>query len=269
MCKYPILKGLSSFNWMKKVDWDDYILGKAIAISCGKCFNCRMKKFSKLKLKATAEIIFAKHRYKENLNVYFVTLTYDELNYEKNKSRYYVQELQKMFKRLRKLHWSLEEEKYLKYIFVSELGSKTNRLHHHGIIITNKDILPKKPGGKRIHNNYYYNNANISWKYGFHSITKVNLEDSNAVNKAVGYVIKYMLKTPLKVQVSKELGRKWIDLQTKEDGTFILNGFKFRNFWKKQLLTNEELIELNKQMFEDLKIKEQKNDLRTKREIKF
>lgn len=254
MCYYPKYKKLKGEGYGRWTTVDEFSKGNAIMIKCTKCFQCQIFRLYRLLSKLYCEL---KSRDLKKTYIYFITLTYDHQNYEALKNRYYLKNLQSMIKDWRRRN----NLKDLKYIITSELGGKTYRLHHHGLIIADKPFISPNSAGHKIHNNYYYNNQNIHWKFGFHSISEINTLDDVAIQKTFKYVLKYTLKSPLNNLVSKNIGRKWIDSNTDEDGYYVVNGHRFSNPWVKRFLTNQEIIENN--------LKYNQNNLKIKEKVTF
>lgn len=218
-CKKPnyrILKGQDYLKWGTVKDFQEK---RAIAVRCLKCINCKIARMqnwkNKLLLETTTTI-------KNNGHIYFITLTYDDKNISKTKDlNGEVAELQKMFKRIRKNNKNLK----MKYFFVNELGSNTGRIHHHGIIFSNINFLEKKSGGTRINHNYYYQNDNINWKNGFHSITKLEKQENKEYEKGISYVLKYLTKNPLGYLFSRKIGyEQMLKNADIEKGIYLVNG---------------------------------------------
>lgn len=237
--KYKILKGEKYNDWG---NIDDYKNNIAISLDCNKCINCKIKKMLKWKTRLLLE---AKETKKNNGHIYFITLTYNDLNIHKTQTENgNLWEIQKLFKRWRKNNKNLK----LKYFCVNELGEQKGRIHHHAIIFSNIDFLPKQPNGKRLGNHYYYQNKNINWENGFHSIAKINLEkDLNQSEATIRYVLKYLTKNPLNYSYSQKIGlNEMLKTGDKEKGIYIHKGniIKLPNY--KNLLPIDEIIRNNK-----------------------
>lgn len=258
--KFKIMKGKDYGRWSTV---EEFTKGNAIMIKCTKCYECRLFRMYRLLSMLFCEL---KSRDLKKTYIYFITLTYDQENYDDLKHRYYIKNLQNMIKDWRRRN----DLKNLKYIITSELGSKRYRLHHHGLIISDKPFIPPTSGGRKIHGNYYYNNSNIHWKFGFHTISEINTLDDVAIQKTFKYVLKYTLKSPLNTLISKNIGRAYIDQVTDKEGKFIVNGHVFQNPWVKRFLTNDEIIRNNLKYNKDnKKIKEKFTFYDDKEQIEF
>lgn len=164
-----------------------------VPVSCGVCIECRKQKKREWMIRLNEEI-------RNNKNALFVTLTfsneefqeiqkklkYKEPNYdEMNSMCYYA--LRHFMELIRKYN----QGKYPRYWFITELGEDFGRIHMHGIIWCNKELVSK-------------------WKYGYYYI-------GDYVNeKTINYITKYMLKIPEKhklfigkVMASKGIGAKY------------------------------------------------------------
>lgn len=259
--KYKILKGENYNTWGTI---DDYKNNLAISIECSKCINCKIKKMLRWKTKLLLE---SKTTINNNGHMYFITLTYDNKNIHKtNTENGNLWEAQKMFKRWRKNNKNLK----IKYFIVNELGEKTGRIHHHLIVFSNIDFLEKKPNGKRINKNYYYQNDNINWTNGFHSITKINTDKIEHAEKTINYVLKYLTKNPLNYSYSQKIGYQEMEKTADKDkGIFIHKGniIKLPNY--KNILPTDEIIKQNKLSNLYKSKKQGKENLKESKEIQL
>lgn len=257
--KYKILKGE---NYNKWGNIEDFKNNNAIALECGKCYNCRLKKMLRWKTKLLLE---SKTTLKNNGHIYFITLTYSDENIKKaftiEGNNY---EVKKMFKRIRKNNKDIK----IKYFYVNELGDKTGRIHHHLILFSNKDFLEKKPNGKRINKNYYYQNEKLSWKNGFHSITKIEKTTTKEIEASINYVLKYLTKNPLGYAYSQKIGYEEMEKTSdKEKGIYIYNGNILKLPSYKNNLTIDEIIKENKKSLERKKNINLNEPLKEQKEI--
>lgn len=97
-----------------------------IPVSCGKCIICKLRRVNDWVLRLGLEA-------ERSRSALFVTLTYKNENLTKtqrNLSTLVKKDLQKFFKRLRKI----TGQKDIKYYAVGEYGSITKRPHYHAII---------------------------------------------------------------------------------------------------------------------------------------
>lgn len=238
-CTNPIYKilGIKGKNWGTLQDYQN---NRAIKLPCNKCKQCKIAKMYKWVNRLTLEI---RNQKRNNGNMYFITLTYNNENLEKSKN--HIQELSKWIKRIRGHNKNLK----IKYFAVSEIGKEHGRYHHHIILFSNIDILPKQSGGKKLGNHYYYQNKKIKWNYGMHSIQKINIQlDNGKPEQVLKYVLKYIVKNPLSYQFSRKLGYEEMEKTRQEDGTFIYNGYKKKiPGAKAEYLTNKQLITKLKQ----------------------
>lgn len=261
-CKNPKYKILIGKDYNKWGTIKNYENNEAIKLKCNKCVNCKITKMLKWKTKLILESKTTKNK---NGHIYFITLTYDNENIKKTKTENgNIAEVQKLFKRIRKNNKNIK----LKYFCVNELGSNTGRIHHHMILFSNIDFLPIQPNGKKIKNNYYYQNENINWKNGFHSIAKIETGNINGTEATIRYVLKYLIKNPLNYIYSQKLGYEEMEKTAdKEKGIYIHKGniIKLPNY--KNILPIEEIIKENKkQNQQEIKING-KQDIRDKMEI--
>lgn len=256
--KYKILKGVEYNKWTNEERFKQ--AKDSIAISCGKCFPCRLKRMKKWETRLVLE---AASTIEKNGFIYFVTLTYDNPALTAAlATASYNYEVQKMFKRLRHHNPAAK----IKYFYVSELGDQTYRLHHHALIFSDIDILPKTSGGKLINKDYYYNTDKLTWNCGFHSVT--SLEHSN-FKPMIRYVIKYLIKQPLTYAFSRKIGyEKMQETANLDKGYFLLNGFMHKLPYSKNYFTNDEKIKLNRFVWSSQSNLVPREDIRAKKEIK-
>lgn len=137
---------------------------------------------------------------KNNKNALFVTLTFSNEEFQKLKEKLKYREpnydemnnicyyaLRHFMELIRKYN----QEKYPRYWFITELGEDFGRIHLHGIMWCNRELVNK-------------------WKYGYFYI-------GDYVNeKTINYITKYMLKIPEKhklfvgkVMASKGIGANY------------------------------------------------------------
>lgn len=104
-------------------------------VPCGKCPECIARRISGWSKRLLTEGMHSS-------SAYFITLTYDTYSVpitEKGFMQIDKKDLQKFFKRLRKLHNKKRYLRSLKYFAVGEYGGRTYRPHYH-IILFNADI---------------------------------------------------------------------------------------------------------------------------------
>lgn len=139
----------------------DKIQGIHIPVDCGKCPECIKKRTSQWSFRLRKEGDYSS-------SSYFITLTYDTQHVPITKNGYMTlnpEHVTLWLKRLRKI----SKEK-IKYYYVGEYGSNTNRPHYHMIIF----------------------NANIedietTWYYG-------SVHYGTVTGASIGYTLKYMIK---------------------------------------------------------------------------
>lgn len=235
-CEKPIYKFLKTKKYNQFAKIEDFQKKNAIQIACGKCKKCKISKMLKWKTRLYLE---AKEQIENNGNIYFLTLTYNEKNIKKIEKDINI-EVQKMIKRLRK---NFKDNK-IKYFNVTELGTKNGRKHHHILLFSKNNILPIQPNGKKINNNYYYQNEKLKWNNGFYSITKLTNEKKNIL-KTINYVLKYLVKNPLNYTFSKNIAKEQIEKIKNENETYIFNKNILKTAKYKNYETIEEKIEKN------------------------
>jgi len=131
-------------------------------VACGRCPECRARRVSGWSFRLMEEE-------KHSSSSYFLTLTYSNENVplsSQSRPSTCLVDLQKFFKRLRKVHGAVR----LKYFAVSEYGSQTNRPHYH-VILFNADV-------KRIQ---------AAWGLG-------EIHYGTVTGASVGYCLKYISK---------------------------------------------------------------------------
>lgn len=218
---------------------------KKIALDCGRCHQCKIKRLGKWKARLLMESYTAKEK---KWSLYFITLTYDEDSLKKMANFKSLEEVQKMFKRIRKNNKNLK----IRYFVVSELGKKLYRLHHHLILWASKDFLKKTSGGKLLYGKYFYQSQYLSWNLGFHSINKLVLDNQASIKKVINYLSKYMIKNVLSYSYSLALGKEYIDAHSIDGGQrYLLNGKIFDSPFYKRFLPYQEVIRLNKLKLEN------------------
>lgn len=147
-------------------------------VPCGKCYQCLLSKKYENVLKLHLESLDALEHDK---SLFFVTLTLtDEALYRQFTEFSDVPEdqgIRYVFKPLKNFLQSIKYDiKDLRYFIVPELGTKTKRLHFHGIFFTS---FP---------NQHFFDLFERKWKFGYGSIKQV---------RSIGafkYVSKYVLK---------------------------------------------------------------------------
>lgn len=151
---------------------------------CGKCQSCRG-------LRAASWTYRLLQEEKVSYSAYFITLTYDSnsVPVEAGKQVLRKSDLQKFFKRLRKMHSKVVESgKPIRYYAVGEYGGRFKRPHYHVIMFNARAELVDK-----------------CWKYG-------RVQFGDVCGASVGYTLKYISK-PGKNEfslMSKGIGEKYL-----------------------------------------------------------
>lgn len=196
-----------------------------VPAECGVCYECRKKRRREWMIRLSEEL--------RNGNIpLFVTLTIDDENLKRVKGSENTQAGQFV-------RWFLENvrsktKKSVKHFLVTELGETNGRIHMHGFIWANKELIKEK------------------WIYGFvHIGTFVN-------EKSINYMTKYMLKKSIdkefipKVFASKGIGRDYLKRKDAKNNTYKENGtnetYRFRNgsksylpkYYRNKIYTEEE-----------------------------
>lgn len=111
------------FKFVGHVKYDN-MLGSSswVQVPCGQCLECRIQQ---TRVWADRCVLEAK-QYQHN---YFITLTYDDINYPSNGSLS-KREAQLFIKRLRKRF----PDTKIRYLISGEYGDMTARCHYHGIL---------------------------------------------------------------------------------------------------------------------------------------
>lgn len=137
------------------------IKAESMPVDCGRCPECIAKRTSQwsFRLRKEAEV---------STSAYFITLTYDTEHVPITRNGYMtlrLSDVQKWLKRLRKI----SKEK-IKYYYVGEYGSKTNRPHYHAIIF-----------------NAEMEDIDTTWHLG-------QVHYGTVSGASIGYTLKYMCK---------------------------------------------------------------------------
>lgn len=149
--------------------------GQRFFFPCGKCAACINRRSNDLVLRALNEYSKAAHQ------GVFVTLTYSNEFLPNYPSKVH---LQNFFKRLRITLSRYTSFSTFKYLAVSELGSRTNRLHYHVLIFGVPFNLIYK--GKPANLSYL---VHAAWGMGFTDVSQLRSE------RGVIYTIKYTSKS--------------------------------------------------------------------------
>lgn len=178
-----------------------FLRDRQIYVPCGKCNICKLNYIKRWSARLCQESEFSDL-------VLFVTLTISDDNYKvEDESNLDIQKitLKNFFKRLRYYSNKLYT---FRYFAVSELGSKTGRLHYHTLIFF-KSSLDISNLILKIEDD-----INKSWTLGFHSSIKSN-------TKVISYLLKYEIKDIGKKHsvrlISKGLSSEFADKLSKQD----------------------------------------------------
>lgn len=186
-----------------------------VPVSCGRCIECRKKKRREWMVRLSEEL---RGSDKPPL---FITLTIrDEELYKVvgNDNQKATQFVRWFLEKIRK-----KTGKSIKHYLVTELGEEKGRIHLHGFLWANEELIREK------------------WTYGFiHIGTFVN-------EKSINYMTKYMLKQSIdksfipKVLASKGIGKKYLERIDAQNNKFKENDtnetYRFRNGTKMYLPT--------------------------------
>lgn len=138
---------------------------------CGRCPDCLKRRVSGWSYRLRKEG-------QRSDTAYFITLTYDT-NHVPISGRGFMtlkkSDVQKFFKRLRKLHTKNGKQSKISYYACGEYGGQTNRPHYH-LIIFNADLR----------------DIEKSWSLG--SVPIGGLHCGTVSDASIGYTLKYMCK---------------------------------------------------------------------------
>lgn len=147
-----------------------------MAIACGRCRDCRMRRSREWAIRCHHEILYQRR-------ASFLTLTYETDPVTVKKS-----ELQKFFKRLREHRYRKDLGGKISYFACGEYGTKLSRPHYHVILFGEnfeKDRYPWKNNNGAI----LYRSPTLeeAWPFGFAHIGEATMETA-------GYVARYIQK---------------------------------------------------------------------------
>lgn len=164
--------------------------GATVAFPCRKCLPCQQSRKRQWVTRAIKEIEQADR-------TWFVTLTFNDswfvkcqvLGEEPHKAA--VREAQRYYKRLRKNYASL------RHMTVTELGTRTERLHLHALIHTTTKLQKR--------------HLESQWHCGFTAARLVDKNSAFALHRASEYVAKYLTKSAVdRVKASIKYGSQTI-----------------------------------------------------------
>lgn len=145
-----------------------------VPVPCGKCPDC-------LKRRSSIWGFRLKKEEERSDSALFVTLTYDSLFVPLTKNNMMTldkTDVQKFFKRLRKLKWQHSPNgKSIKYYCAGEYGSTTKRPHYHLIIFNSSEIDILK-----------------AWIHPEKNIPLGHVDIGTVTGASIGYTIKYINK---------------------------------------------------------------------------
>lgn len=212
MCLYPRLIDNRKYKPTKKNGYnpppppsDPRVL--YVPVGCGQCIECRTKKSNQWRIRLIEEV-------RTDNTGHFVTLTFDENKLEEikkniNKSNYYSYEIDNEIASYAVRHflelWRKHNKKSVKHWLITELGStKTERIHLHGIIFTDKKEQIKK-----------------IWKYGYVYLGKwVNEQTINYISKYVTKLDKHHKEYVSKIFSSKGIGSNYLNRPSSHTNDF-------------------------------------------------
>lgn len=178
-----------------------FLRDRQIYVPCGHCNICKLNYIKRWSARLCQESEFSDL-------VLFVTLTIDDEHYKiEDESNLDIQKitLKNFFKRLRYYSNKLYS---FRYFAVSELGSKSGRLHYHALIFFKSSLDISKLILK------IELDINKSWTLGFHS-------SINSNTKVISYLLKYEVKDIGKKKsvrlISKGLSSEFADKLSKQD----------------------------------------------------
>lgn len=178
-----------------------YLKNRDIYVPCGKCNICKLNYIKRWSARLSQESEFSDL-------VLFVTLTIDDEHYkieDETNLDIHKSTLKNFFKRFRYYSNNLYT---FRYFAVSELGSKSGRLHYHALIFFKSDIDIVKLILK------VEEDISKSWPLGFHKSIKSN-------TKVISYLLKYEVKDIGKKRsvrlISKGISSEFCDSLNKND----------------------------------------------------
>lgn len=246
MCLFPKLIKNKKYTITKKNGGNVPILKDEriaiVPVGCGKCIECSKQRARNWNIRLQEDI-------KLHKEAKFVTLTFNDKYYKQLREQIeykgtdeYIKEneiatlaVRRYLERIRK-----ETSKSVRHWLTTELGeTNTERLHLHGIIYANSDLIKKH------------------WKYGYiHIGTYVN-------EQTISYICKYLHKTTLKhkeykpiVLTSKGIGSNYLQTYNATLNKYRYDKtnetYKFRNgnisslpkYFRNKLYTENEKEEL-------------------------
>lgn len=166
-----------------------------VPVKCGKCLECKQQKQREWVVRLSEEI-------RNNNDCLFVTLTFDEKNLKSfqcsDENETATLAVRLFLERIRK-----KTGKSVKHWLITELGEENGRIHLHGLIWTNADLIKEK------------------WQYG-------NVFIGTFVNeRTIFYITKYMLKEQKikpnfegKILCSSGIGKSYLNRADAKRNTF-------------------------------------------------
>lgn len=131
-----------------------------LLVPCGKCYEC-------LKERRLIWLFRLKQESLHSCNTYFITLSFDD---KICKPRLYKEDLQLLFKRIRKKGY------VFKYYAIGEYGSNFKREHYHCVLFFKKTDKYEKVDFQTCHDL-----INSNWKNGFITIGEANFRRLNYI----------------------------------------------------------------------------------------
>ncbi len=260
MCNTPLLKlrtnainqetGNYIYKWLsiqtlcKSLDEIKKIYGNdLIEIPCGKCEACKAAQKQQLAVRTA-------YAFKDNNNIYFLTLTFEKENYIKKAEENAKEFLIKNFKAIKK-----------NYLASYEHGKTTGRGHFH-IITELTELEAKEIANEKTYKKY--------WHYGFIKILAASIE-------TIFYTANYTTKKTNNKDIvffSKGLGKEQCLRNAdhlKKTENIIINGkiYPLPRYFKKLLYKNLTAKERFQKTLEKANINKGINNLeRSKNELK-
>lgn len=178
--------------------------GRSVVVPCGHCAECDKSRVNQFRIKAMCQ---AYQTLKSNGSCYFLTLTYNPESLPHdcyNRPCFDSSHITNFFKRLRKRCNNLDSSTQLKYLFVSEFGSKKGRPHYHALIFINHNNFTPLDFACLVKNEWSINTG-TNRKPCYHSLGFTLTQPCVDIVRCSNYISKYISKAFDKVQVSQPI----------------------------------------------------------------
>lgn len=177
-----------------------------IKLPCGKCPECCREYYTSWATRGSRELM-------QWPSSVFITLTYDEAHYPKNKSlnKKHVQLFLKRVKR----YFGSTKENPIRQVYCGEYGTKTLRPHYHAILF-NCDFHDKKKHYLSSLGHQVYTSKLLTRLWG-----KGNAEFGYAQPGSIAYLFKYILKKKTRKEKTKPLNIELDGITYDVDHEFI------------------------------------------------